>query len=170
MVLQLFASKKTLRSRSRSSVLCFQIPPARLHFARGDDDGPVLLLLLLAPLVCLFSDFARGQANRRPTTTMAEEAARAHEQVIVHPLVLLNVVDHYNRVAKDTQRRVVGILLGESDASGRVDCTNSFAVPFEEDVKDTVWFLDHDFLEEMAHMFKVRCERVAVRCGAAVRK
>lgn len=86
---------------------------------------------------------------------MAEEVSRAHEQVIVHPLVLLNVVDHYNRVAKDTQRRVVGILLGESDASGRVDCTNSFAVPFEEDANDkTVWFLDHDFLEEMAHMFK----------------
>ena len=77
-------------------------------------------------------------------------------QVIVHPLVLLNVVDHYNRVARDTKRRVVGILLGESDSSGRVDCTNSFAVPFEEDSRDkTVWFLDHDFLEEMAHMFKV---------------
>eukprot|EP00750_Incisomonas_marina_P017826 INCI2504.1.p2 GENE.INCI2504.1~~INCI2504.1.p2 ORF type:complete len:322 (+),score=72.93 INCI2504.1:163-1128(+) len=81
---------------------------------------------------------------------MAEEP----NQVIVHPLVLLNVVDHYNRVAKDTQRRVVGVLLGESD-NGRVDCTNSFAVPFEEDSRDkTVWFLDHDFLEEMAHMFK----------------
>ena len=83
---------------------------------------------------------------------MAEEP----NQVIVHPLVLLNVVDHYNRVAKDTQRRVVGVLLGESD-NGRVDCTNSFAVPFEEDSRDkTVWFLDHDFLEEMAHMFKVQ--------------
>ena len=79
------------------------------------------------------------------------------QEVIVHPLVLLNVVDHYNRVAKDTQRRVVGILLGESAKDGRVDCTNSFAVPFEEDSRDkTVWFLDHDFLEEMAHMFKVR--------------
>jgi 26S proteasome regulatory subunit N8 len=76
------------------------------------------------------------------------------DQVIVHPLVLLNVVDHYNRKARDTQRRVVGVLLGESD-KGRVDCTNSFAVPFEEDSRDkTVWFLDHDFLEEMAHMFK----------------
>jgi len=75
-------------------------------------------------------------------------------EVIVHPLVLLNVVDHYNRVAKDTTRRVVGILLGES-GNGRVDCTNSFAVPFEEDSRDkTVWFLDHDFLEQMAHMFK----------------
>ncbi len=95
----------------------------------------------------------RGRLAR--TRSPAKMAAKEPEQVIVHPLVLLNVVDHYNRVAKDTQRRVVGILLGESD-KGRVDCTNSFAVPFEEDARDkTVWFLDHDFLEEMAHMFKV---------------
>lgn len=31
----------------------------------------------------------------------------------MHPLVLLSVVDHYNRVAKDTRKRSVGILLGE---------------------------------------------------------
>ena len=36
------------------------------------------------------------------------------EGVIVHPLVLLSVTDHYNRVAKDTRKRVVGVLLGES--------------------------------------------------------
>ncbi len=29
-------------------------------------------------------------------------------KVVVHPLVLLSVVDHYNRVAKDTKFRVVG--------------------------------------------------------------
>jgi hypothetical protein len=33
--------------------------------------------------------------------------------VVVHPIVLLNAVDHYNRVARDTKRRVIGILLGE---------------------------------------------------------
>ncbi len=44
----------------------------------------------------------------------------------MHPLVLLSVVDHYNRVAKDSKRRVVGVLLGES-YHGRVDVTNSFA-------------------------------------------
>jgi 26S proteasome regulatory subunit N8 len=27
--------------------------------------------------------------------------------VVVHPLVLLSVVDHYNRVAKDTKKRAV---------------------------------------------------------------
>ena len=45
---------------------------------------------------------------------------------MVHPLVLLSVVDHYNRVAKDTRKRVVGVLLGET-YKGRTDITNSFA-------------------------------------------
>jgi hypothetical protein len=33
-------------------------------------------------------------------------------EVVIHPLVLLSVTDHYNRVAKDTRKRVVGVLLG----------------------------------------------------------
>ena len=28
-----------------------------------------------------------------------------HSKVIVHPIVLLSVVDHYNRLAKDTKKR-----------------------------------------------------------------
>lgn len=48
------------------------------------------------------------------------------DQVVVHPLVLLSVVDHYRRVAKDTKKRVVGVLLGEH-YKGRTDVTNSFA-------------------------------------------
>lgn len=36
-----------------------------------------------------------------------------------------------------------------------MSCTNSFAVPFEEDERDsTVWFLDHNFLENMMAMFR----------------
>lgn len=35
------------------------------------------------------------------------------------------------------------------------DITASFAVPFEEDDKDpSIWFLDHNFLEQMHGMFK----------------
>ena len=75
-------------------------------------------------------------------------------EVVVHPLVLLSVTDHYNRVAKDTRKRVVGVLLG-SRTKNRVDVTNSFAVPFEEDLNNPkVWFLDHNFLENMYWMFK----------------
>lgn len=45
---------------------------------------------------------------------------------IIHPLVLLSAVDHYNRVAKDTKKRVIGILLG-TYSKGVVDITNSYA-------------------------------------------
>lgn len=48
------------------------------------------------------------------------------ETVVVHPLVLLSIVDNYNRVAKDTRKRVLGVLLGET-FKGRVDITNSYA-------------------------------------------
>ncbi|KAL0491936.1 26S proteasome subunit Rpn8 [Acrasis kona] len=78
----------------------------------------------------------------------------APSKVVVHPLVLLSVVDHYNRVAKDTNNRVTGVLLGEINA-GVVDVTNSFAVPFEEDPKDpSIWFLDHNYLDGMFAMFR----------------
>eukprot|EP00616_Rhizochromulina_sp_CCMP1243_P018888 CAMPEP_0118965776 /NCGR_PEP_ID=MMETSP1173-20130426/3292_1 /TAXON_ID=1034831 /ORGANISM="Rhizochromulina marina cf, Strain CCMP1243" /LENGTH=327 /DNA_ID=CAMNT_0006914441 /DNA_START=22 /DNA_END=1001 /DNA_ORIENTATION=- len=74
--------------------------------------------------------------------------------VVVHPLVLLSTVDHYNRVAKDTSKRVVGVLLGSS-TKGVVDVTNSFAVPFEEDKKNpAIFFLDHSYLETMFRMYK----------------
>ncbi len=57
--------------------------------------------------------------------------------VTVHPLVLLSASDHYHRVARGTRKRVVGVLLG-TVIKGRVDVTNSFAVPFEEDNKNPV--------------------------------
>uniref|UniRef100_A0A2C9VNB5 MPN domain-containing protein n=1 Tax=Manihot esculenta TaxID=3983 RepID=A0A2C9VNB5_MANES len=81
-------------------------------------------------------------------------SSRPIEKVIVHPLVLLSIVDNYNRVAKDTRKRVVGVLLGSS-FKGAVDVTNSYAVPFEEDDKDpSIWFLDHNYHESMFSMFK----------------
>jgi len=78
------------------------------------------------------------------------------EKVVVHPLVLLSVVDHFNRMGKiGSHKRVVGILLGSWSSKGVLDVSNSFAVPFDEDDRDkTVWFLDHDYLEQMFNMFK----------------
>ncbi|KAJ1401652.1 26S proteasome regulatory subunit N8 [Ochromonadaceae sp. CCMP2298] len=88
------------------------------------------------------------------TPRKSQVGAADATEVIIHPLVLLSVTDHYNRVAKDTRKRVVGVLLG-SRVKNRVDITNSFAVPFEEDLNNpTVWFLDHNFLESMFWMFK----------------
>ncbi|XP_071450170.1 26S proteasome non-ATPase regulatory subunit 7 [Hetaerina americana] len=77
-------------------------------------------------------------------------------KVVVHPLVLLSVVDHFNRMGKiGNQKRVVGVLLGCWRGKGVLDVSNSFAVPFDEDDKDkSVWFLDHDYLENMYGMFK----------------
>jgi len=74
--------------------------------------------------------------------------------VVIHPIVLLSVVDHYNRVAKGTTKRVIGTLLGELYDT-KLHITNCFGIPFEEDVRDPqVWFLDHNFHENMYAMFK----------------
>jgi len=59
------------------------------------------------------------------------------DEVTMHPLVLLSAADHYHRVARGTRKRVVGVLLGMV-SKGVVDCTNSFAVPFEEDSRNAV--------------------------------
>jgi len=76
------------------------------------------------------------------------------DNVVVHPTVLLSVVDHYYRLAKETNRRVVGALLGEY-IDGKVDVTNCYALPFEEDPKDKkVWYVDHVYSEQMFEMFQ----------------
>ena len=88
------------------------------------------------------------------TKPPAETPTSAVCQCVVHPIVLLSVVDHYNRVAKDTKKRVVGMLLG-TVSKGVVDITNCYAVPFEEDDKDlNIWYIDHSFHEQMFGMYK----------------
>jgi 26S proteasome regulatory subunit N8 len=78
----------------------------------------------------------------------------AKREVIIHPIVLLSVVDHYNRVAKGTTKRVIGTLIGEV-YDLKLHITNCFGLPFEEDARDpSVWFVDHNFHEQMAGMFK----------------
>lgn len=56
-------------------------------------------------------------------------SSRPVEKVVVHPLVLLSIVDNYNRVAKESRKRVVGVLLGSS-FKGTVDVSNSYAGPY----------------------------------------
>jgi hypothetical protein len=49
------------------------------------------------------------------------------EKVVVHPLVLLSVVDHFNRMGKiGNSQRVLGVLLG-SLKNKILDVSNSFA-------------------------------------------
>jgi 26S proteasome regulatory subunit N8 len=57
------------------------------------------------------------------------QVSKIPNHVIVHPLVLLSVVDHYTRTHSDKTHRAVGILLG-SVSKGVVDITNSFAGKF----------------------------------------
>uniref|UniRef100_A0A7S3NMR9 MPN domain-containing protein n=1 Tax=Aureoumbra lagunensis TaxID=44058 RepID=A0A7S3NMR9_9STRA len=100
-----------------------------------------------------------AQESGEKSVSSSNEISRKMAQVlamhvVVHPLVLLSTVDHYNRVAKDTKKRVVGILLG-TRSRNVVDVTNSFAVPFEEDLKNpSIWYLDHNYLETMYRMYK----------------
>lgn len=85
---------------------------------------------------------------------MSQLSVKNGTEVVVHPLVLLSVADHYKRLKlTGTKKRVVGVLLG-SKTGNRVDITNSFAVPFEESNNPKVWFLDHSYLESMFWMFK----------------
>ncbi|KAG8348557.1 putative JAB1 Mov34 MPN PAD 1 ubiquitin protease Maintenance of mitochondrial structure and function [Trypanosoma vivax] len=105
---------------------------------------------------------AEGQ---RGSQTLSRTAAR----VEVHPLVLLSLVDHYARVnAKAARkRRVAGLLLGRytslKDGTQVLDINNSFAVPFDEDPRNTdVWFLDTNYAEEMFSMFRRVHPRVQV--------
>merc|ERR1719247_469995 len=92
--------------------------------------------------------------DKEPAVKASLTKEDRRKDVVVHPIVLLSVVDHYNRVAKGTTKRVVGTLLGEV-WDFKLHITNCFAVPFEEDPRDpAVWFLDHNFHENMYAMFK----------------
>uniref|UniRef100_A0A2K5SH91 JAB1/MPN/MOV34 metalloenzyme domain-containing protein n=1 Tax=Cebus imitator TaxID=2715852 RepID=A0A2K5SH91_CEBIM len=64
---------------------------------------------------------------------------------------------HFNQIRKvGNQKCVVGKVL---------DVLNSFAVPFDEDDKDdSVWFLDHDYLENMYGRFKKVNARERIVC------
>jgi 26S proteasome regulatory subunit N8 len=89
--------------------------------------------------------------------------------VDVHPLVLLSVVDHFNRInaKSNASKRVVGLLLGNvlkaDDGESRLDITTCFAVPFDESNKDpAVWFLDVNYAEDMWMMYKKVLPRIKV--------
>lgn len=62
-----------------------------------------------------------------PATT-AETLSFVSKNVTVAPLVLLSVVDHFNRTQKGSRKRVVGVLLGQNDGNN-VRVSNSFAGP-----------------------------------------
>ena len=59
--------------------------------------------------------------------TKASKEVIPFETVVVHPLVLLSVVDHFNRMKQvGNTKRVIGVLLG-SLRNKVLDISNSFA-------------------------------------------
>lgn len=94
-----------------------------------------------------------------------DESVLPYTKVVVHPIVLLNVVDHYTRMSKiqSPDKRVVGILLGNVGFDGVVDVLNTYAVPFDED--ESVWFFDHNYHETLAAMsLKVNRKYIVITC------
>jgi JAB1/Mov34/MPN/PAD-1 ubiquitin protease len=75
--------------------------------------------------------------SEEPDTHLQPTKRMEVEDVVIHPLVLLSAADHYHRVARNTRKRVVGVLLGQV-SKGKVDVTNSYAVPFEENHNNPV--------------------------------
>lgn len=88
-------------------------------------------------------------------------SSRPIEKVIVHPLVLLSIVDNYNRVAKDTRKRVVGVLLGSS-FKGTVDVSNSYAGSYEISLALSVFW---KFISR-SDAFRVSLSRKRCQLGA----
>ena len=70
----------------------------------------------------VFSKLCVFSVHRSPAMPV-----KVPKHVVVHPIVLLSVVDHFNRLSRiGNQRRVVGVLLG-SWRAGVVDVATSFA-------------------------------------------
>jgi translation initiation factor 3 subunit F len=65
-----------------------------------------------------------------PALLFEEDTDAAVTEVIVHPLVLLHVLDHHTR-RQEANGRVIGTLLGRRDGK-TVEVTNCFAVPHAE--------------------------------------
>lgn len=78
--------------------------------------------------------------------------------ISIAPLVLLSALDHYKRSKLSRNERVVGVLLGDNTKSDKViEITNSFAVPFKEDLNESssdIWFINQQYIEEMITMTK----------------
>ena len=65
-----------------------------------------------------------------PTTSSNTEDSAVVSNVVVHPIVLLSVLDHHTR-RQEGAGRVIGTLLGRRDGE-TVEITNCFAVPHAE--------------------------------------
>jgi len=87
-----------------------------------------------------------------------DEAVDSVTHVIVHPLVLLHVLDHHSR-RQEASGRVIGTLLGRRD--GRtVEVTNCFAVPHAERGEEVAIGKDYNKQMLALHMKTNRKEQI----------
>ncbi len=73
-------------------------------------------------------------------------------EVIVSPVVLFNVLDHYIR-RSESRARVIGTLLGRHTSDGRVEIRSSFPLPHSENGDDNV-AVDTDFHKSMYSLYR----------------
>ncbi len=58
-------------------------------------------------------------------------------RVLVHPVALFSIVDSYER-RQESDKRVIGSLLGVKVHSGLVEILNSYAVPHNETAEEVL--------------------------------
>nr|UXY87424.1 26S proteasome regulatory SU [Cryptomonas sp.] len=76
------------------------------------------------------------------------------DKILIHPVALLGILKRYPIFyLEDESKRIIGCLLGYKKER-KISCTSSFRVPFEKDTNGNSWFLDHNFMEKMADMYK----------------
>mmetsp|Transcript_107151 Transcript_107151/g.308310 ORF Transcript_107151/g.308310 Transcript_107151/m.308310 type:complete len:305 (-) Transcript_107151:65-979(-) len=89
---------------------------------------------------------------------LLDEAVDSVSHVIVHPMVLLHVLDHHSR-RQEATGRVIGTLLGRRD--GRtVEVTNCFAVPHAERGEEVAIGKDYNKQMLALHLKANRKEQV----------
>ena len=100
------------------------------------------------------------QAPKKELVYMEESTDNAVKQVVVHPLVLLHILDHHTR-RQESEGRVIGTLLGRRDGS-TVEVTNCFAVPHAENGDEVA--IGKDFNRKMLALH-LRANRKEVVVG-----
>ncbi|EPR78411.1 26s proteasome regulatory subunit [Spraguea lophii 42_110] len=70
------------------------------------------------------------------------------DKVVVHPVVLLSVLDHYRRV---DNKRVFGIICGE-ERDGMLHIDLCYAIPFDE--SEEGWYFDTSYQNQFYSLFK----------------
>ena len=85
-----------------------------------------------------------------PAILFDEEAETSVTNVIVHPLVLLHVLDHHTR-RQEESGRVIGTLLGRRVDASTVEVTNCFAVPHAERGEEVA--IGKDFNKRMMALY-----------------